>query len=332
MNHQIKKKQSFKINGAAFRNKFIDMKTFFTAAEQIIEKDFVVAEIEAIIEQGGPEANQYNYVDYLFEELSQKIQKGEIEMNVATELINQCTFLNTSDSVMGHIRQKPFGYAGDYMIIERIYLNQPDASTDYYKWDEYSLSHLAAQAVRNRKDYFKSVMKNRIQQSDKQLRLLDVASGPARDLKELFEKIEKTDLQVTCVEMDSRAIEHAKSLNINHLEQIEFVNQNIFKFRTEEKFDIVWSAGLFDYFDDKGFKMVLRKLIDCASEKGEIIIGNFNDENPSRTYMEMVGDWILHHRSEDQLIKLAIEAGANPAKIWVGQEPEGINLFLHIWK
>ena len=90
-------------------------------------------------------------------------------------------------------------------------------------------------------------------------------------LKELFERIEKTKLQVTCVEMDNRAIEHAKSLNINHLEQIEFVNQNIFKFRTEEKYDIVWSAGLFDYFDDKGFKMVLRKLFAmCTLYSGRV--------------------------------------------------------------
>lgn len=76
----------------------------------------------------------------------------------------------------------------------------------------------------------------------------------------------------------------------------------------------------------------MRKLIDCTSEKEEIIIGNFNDENPSRTYMEMVGDWMLHHHSEDKLMRLAIKAGADPSKIWAGLELEGINLFLHIWK
>ena len=233
---------------------------------------------------------------------------------------------------MGHIRQKPFGYAGDFMIIERIYQNQPDTATDFCKWDEYSLSHLAAQAVRNRKSYFKSVISNRIQKSESNLRLLDVASGPARDLKELFDQTASNSLKVTCVEMDSRAIEFAKNLNVNYLEHIEFINQNIFKFRTEAKYDVVWSAGLFDYFDDRGFILVLKKLMDFTTEKGEIIIGNFNDENPSRDYMEMVGDWMLNHRSEEQLINLAIQAGADPAKIWVGQEPEGINLFLHIRK
>lgn len=132
--------------------------------------------------------------------------------------------------------------------------------------------------------------------------------------------------------MDKRAIEHARKLNEAYISQIHFVNQNVFKFRSEACYDFVWSAGLFDYFDDRGFRLILKKLMACTNKNGEIIIGNFNDENPSRVYMEMVGDWILNHRSADQLIRLAIEAGANPEHVWVGKEPEGINLFLHIIK
>lgn len=296
------------------------------------KQDFIVTEIETLIQQGGPRAHQYAYADYLFEQLGMKISTGELSTAVAENLVAQCGFLNTSDSVMGHIRTKPYGYAGDFMIIERIYLNQPDPATDFYHWDKYSLAHVAAQAVRNRKDYFKTVLTDRLQHKAQPLRLLDVASGPARDLKEVFDCIHKENLEVTCVEMDSRAIDHARNINAPHLEQITFVNQNIFRFRTEERFDIVWSAGLFDYFDDRGFVLILKKLLECATDNGEIIIGNFNDENPSRTYMEMVGDWILHHRSTEQLVQLAIAAGANPEGVWVGQEPEGINLFLHIRK
>ena len=77
---------------------------------------------------------------------------------------------------------------------------------------------------------------------------------------------------------------------------------------------------------------MLKKLIEFATEDGEIIIGNFTDENPSRIYMEMVGDWILNHRSAQHLTELAIAAGAYPHQITVGKEPEGINLFLHIKK
>jgi len=64
---------------------------------------------------------------------------------------------------------------------------------------------------------------------------------------------------------------------------------------------------------------------------GEIVIGNFNDEhNPSRFFMELFGEWHLHHRSEQVLFKLALEAGYTPDNIHIGKEPEEINLFLHI--
>ncbi len=308
------------------------MQTTTPTSVQLVQQDFLVSEIETLIEQGGPRPHQYAYADYLFEAIGNKLKAGELPAEVGAQLLNQCTFLQTSDSVMGHIRNKPYGYAGDFMIIERIYLNEPKAASTHYHWDKYSLEHVAAKAVRNRKDYFKTVMTNRIEQSATPLQLLDVASGPARDLKELFEIIQPNCMNVTCVEMDERAIAHATSINASHNGKINFINKNIFKFRTEEKFNIVWSAGLFDYFCDRSFVLVLKKLLSFATDDGEIIIGNFNSENPSRIYMELVGDWILQHRSAEQLIELAIAAGANPDHIYVGREPEGINLFLHIKK
>ena len=308
------------------------MQTTTPGSTKIAQHDFIVAEIETLIEQGGPQPHQYAYADYLFEEIGKKLKAGELPAEVGTNLLKQCSFLQTSDSVMGHIRNKPYGYAGDFMIIERIYLNEAQPSTSHYYWDQYSLEHVAAKAVRNRKDYFKNIMTNRIEHSAEPLHLLDVASGPARDLKELFEIIQPESMEVTCVEMDNRAIEHATNINASHSGEIKFINKNIFKFRTEERFNIVWSAGLFDYFCDRSFVLVLKKLIEFATDNGEIIIGNFSDENPSRMYMEMVGDWILNHRSAEKLVELAIAAGAHPNQINVGKEPEGINLFLHIKK
>ena len=308
------------------------MQTTTPGSTKIAQHDFIVAEIETLSEQGGPRPHQYAYADYLFEEIGKKLKAGELPAEVGTNLLKQCSFLQTSDSVMGHIRNKPYGYAGDFMIIERIYLNEAQPSTSHYYWDQYSLEHVAAKAVRNRKDYFKNIMTNRIEHSAEPLHLLDVASGPARDLKELFENIQPEMMEVTCVEMDNRAIEHASNINASHSGEIKFINKNIFKFRTEERFNIVWSAGLFDYFCDSSFVLVLIKLIEFATDNGEIIIGNFSDENPSRIYMEMVGDWILNHRSAEKLVELAIAAGAHPNQINVGKEPEGINLFLHIKK
>jgi hypothetical protein len=65
---------------------------------------------------------------------------------------------------------------------------------------------------------------------------------------------------------------------------------------------------------------------------GEMIIGNFNVENPSRRIMEILGDWFLNHRSEDELMRFALQAGISKDDIEVIREPLGINLFLKVRK
>jgi hypothetical protein len=46
--------------------------------------------------------------------------------------------------------------------------------------------------------------------------------------------------------------------------------------------------------------------------------------------MELIGDWFLQHRSAEKLKSLAKAAGAADCHITVGEEAEGVNLFLHI--
>jgi extracellular factor (EF) 3-hydroxypalmitic acid methyl ester biosynthesis protein len=183
--------------------------------------------------------------------------------------------------------------------------------------------------VRNRKDYFIKTLTDRLSENSN-MHLLNVASGPARDLAQLYETIDASTLKTVCVEADKTAINYAKSLNKTNEEQIEFIHQNIFRFNTNEKFDMVWSAGLFDYFNDAIFVKLIRKFVGWTKSGGEIIIGNFSNQNPSRSYMELIGDWFLQHRSEEDLVQLALAAGVSKENIRVGAEMEGVNLFLHI--
>ncbi len=82
--------------------------------------------------------------------------------------------------------------------------------------------------------------------------------------------------------------------------------------------------------DDNRFVRLLKRYVCFLEENGEMAIGNFSTGNPTRNYMEIVGDWHLNHRSADKIITLARACGVDPKDIRVGQEPEGVNLFLHI--
>lgn len=309
----------------------LSRKEAFVQQPLISPRESMMELLEALVKKGGPEPEEYETLNLALRSLPHYIQNGELNEQDLQKMIAMCDFLQTDVTFMGHSKLKPYGYAGDYAIIEKIY-NQT-VSEEFARWDLYSYSHPAAVAVRNRKMYFKSILSDRISRKEKQLRLLNIASGPARDLFELYGQIEAGKLLTTCVEYDPRAIAYAQELCADYLQQISFIRKNIFKFETEEKFDLVWSAGLFDYFDDVTFVSILHKFIhEWASPQGEIIVGNFSTNNPSRPYMEYFGEWHLHHRSPDHLYRLAVEAGAEVGKIFIDKEPEGVNLFLRIEK
>ena len=131
--------------------------------------------------------------------------------------------------------------------------------------------------------------------------------------------------------MDPFAIQFGRDVTQKYAAQINFVQKNIFKFLTEEKYDLIWSAGLFDYFSDEIFIKLLRRFKSWGKPGSYIVIGNFNENyNPSRTTMELLGNWSLTHRTEAQLTDIAIKAGFNRAAISVGREEQNVNLFLTI--
>ena len=226
---------------------------------------------------------------------------------------------------------KPNGYPGDYLFLDKIYTNHISADPKYSIWDEYVQQNGAPAAVRNRKEYFKHFAKSKAN-SGNEIHLLNVVSGSGRELAELYGKMLKLDnVKTTCVEIDDEAIKFSKELNKNHLDHIAYVNSSIFRYKTDKTYDFIWSAGLFDYLNDKAFVMLLKRFKTWQKKGGEIIIGNYNEaHNPSRDYMEILGDWHLIHRTEEQLLQLAIAAGFSDAEIHVNRMPDNVILYLHM--
>ncbi|MGE0475793.1 MAG: class I SAM-dependent methyltransferase [Nitrospirales bacterium] len=159
--------------------------------------------------------------------------------------------------------------------------------------------------------------------------VLNLASGPGRDLNEALKVLGSPTIYVDCIEQDERAIEYAKKLCGQFLPQIQFINKNVLRFTSQNAYHLIWSGGLFDYFNDSIFKRMIKRLYPLLQREGRLIIGNFSSENPSKGYMDLFS-WNLFHRSHDQLRTLAEESGIPPHQISIEQEPEGINLFLII--
>ncbi len=89
------------------------------------------------------------------------------------------------DTMQGHGIRKLYGYAGDFEMIDRIYQYSLSPKPSGRRWDEYFQSRKACEAVRNRKKYFHNLLESELEQAAGHLQVLNVGSGPARDISEL---------------------------------------------------------------------------------------------------------------------------------------------------
>ncbi|MBW6477781.1 MAG: class I SAM-dependent methyltransferase [Bacteroidales bacterium] len=285
----------------------------------------MVIKLKKILSQKGPHSEEFKDIIKIFEDLS---KEDDIE-----QFRDMLEPILKSDTLMGHSFIKPLGYSGDYQIIEKMYTSHKSLNPELFKWDEFFHWLPAVSAVVNRKGMAVSLLKSLNRKTQKaRTKVLILGSGPATEVNEYFESVTDNKIYFDLVDFDQRAIEHAEAKNYKYMDYITFHNKNVLRFSPEGSYDLIWSAGLFDYFQDKLFVRLLRRFSCSLNDQGEMIIGNFNTSNPSRKIMEVLGDWYLYHRTEEQLINFAIEAGIPPENIEIFSEPLKINLFLKVKK
>jgi SAM-dependent methyltransferase len=279
-----------------------------------------IEELAEVVARGGPVADEYTAVAGLFAQLHQTAHTAQIARVFEPTLVQEC--------IHGWAYLKPYGYSGDHVIIDRIHTQWVSDEPHLQSWDRFCQAQPAAKAVRNRKQLFLSLLHALDDTPRNEISVLNVGSGPCRDVVEFLQTARRPTVGITCVDNDPRAIAYASALCKPFDHNVTFHRANALRFRPAQRFNLIWCAGLCDYFDDDQFARVGRRLYSHLAPEGELIIGNFNDTNPSRGLMELLLDWHLHHRSAARLRHLATLIGVPDHLAIVVPEPEGVNLFL----
>ena len=295
--------------------------------------------IKYLIDKNGPEIYDYQKLDYTLQIIGQSIEEESIPSDYLNQIRNYFGVAFSKETMQGFAYTKPHGYAGDYEIIERIYDWYLSTDERCAKWDIYWQNHQAARAVRNRVKYFQKSLTNtlndlnRITNGKKKINILNLASGPSRIIFNFLANNEHlaSSVHIDCVELDENAIAFSKTRTAKYANSLNYIHKNVFKFLPEKNYDVIWSSGLFDYFDDKVFIKLLSRFYDYLNPGGRIIIGNFSPKTMSRHYMELF-DWKLFYRSESQLINLGKKFANKNDILYVEAEEENANLFLNIIK
>jgi extracellular factor (EF) 3-hydroxypalmitic acid methyl ester biosynthesis protein len=283
--------------------------------------------LSALVEQGGPLPEDYPQLNKCIDDIAIKRRSGLILMGDMKKVIEVLGEAMTPTTMQGFAYHKPHGYAGDFEIIDRIYQRYICPNEALHRWDNFWQNHAAAQAVRNRTAYLISLVFKSIIEKRRPIRVLNLASGPSRDVYECCRLIDGVTFD--CVEQDTNAIAYAKAICTHYSARVRFHHANAIRYHPRQQYDLIWSSGLFDYFNNKLFSRVVRRYWKYLTPEGEFVVGNFSTENPSRSYMELF-EWDLFHRSQDELRVLGEEAGIPPEAIRIRWEPLGVNLFLHM--
>jgi len=236
--------------------------------------------------------------------------------------------------------KKPFGYAGDFKIIDDIYQNIPRTIAFDGLWDTYYLQMTACKAVRQRKEDCRKIIYDFVKKdSNRAIRIMNIGSGPAREIKELLENdTEKNFSKVIfdCYDLDTNAINYAKQL-VNSASNVNFLQKNVVRLALNKdikreipyEYDLIYSAGLFDYLDERVAIRLLGNLRRLLKKNGMILIANFGNKynNSSVGLMEWVTEWFLIYRTELEFKRIFLQAGFPEQNLKILFQPNKVVLY-----
>lgn len=239
-----------------------------------------------------------------------------------------------------HSLEKPYGYAGDFEIIDAIYENSPNSFGLERLYDNYFQMSSISIAVRNRKEDFKKMISDFVERnSRKNIRIMDLASGPCREIYELLyaEHLKFEKVQFDCYDSDSNSIKYAQTLLKTH-SSVTFFNQNAVRIalmkdvtmKIPHKYDIIFSTGLFDYLDYDVSVRLIANLKKILNEGGILAISDVRDKfsNPSIYFMEWVADWSLIYRGDDEFCNIFLDAGFAAENLSCNYEQQGVMQYI----
>lgn len=244
-------------------------------------------------------------------------------------------------SLQHHARFKPHGYAGDHVMLARICEESCCGHPLGRIFDRYFLRQAAPRAVRARTRLTAvALAAHRLRRARGQYCAASVGSGPALDICHAIDALPRASLgslQVRLLDLDPNALEAARQRLEPRLggASLASVRTNLFRLahgprgaKDLQTPDFLICAGLFDYLDDEAATELLSFFWRQLADDGVLLVGNFAPHNPSRAYMEWIGNWYLKYRTAEAMEQLGLAAEIPRQHFRIGCESTGVDLFL----
>ena len=241
------------------------------------------------------------------------------------------------DPYSHHAFTKPRGFAGDASLIDLFYGHGAGRQTNTEVGRfifETLMQSPSCDAVRFRRGYYGAFIDRIAFEKPEQAMVLVLACGHLREA--LFSRA-VTEKRIALVGIDSDvcAVKEArrslrgKLADIRHSSIVDFIRSKAWG----ETYDFVYAAGLFDYLNDRIAIRVVSTAFNALLPGGTISFANFLPSIRERGYMDIVMDWKLIYRTEDDMRSLASHLPVDHvAKIDVWTDPLDTVVYLTVTK
>jgi extracellular factor (EF) 3-hydroxypalmitic acid methyl ester biosynthesis protein len=160
-----------------------------------------------------------------------------------------------------------------------------------------------ARSVWERRRWFRDLVAAAYRKRDGALRVLDVAGGGTRYLRDFLETVEPGPrFELTVVDQDAAAIAFCRAQSLAPwASRVRFVCapiRSLAERLVDSDFDLVISAGLFDYLEAGPARALLAHLASLLAAQGTLAISNFHPGDGSRLVKEWLVEWPLVFRDE----------------------------------
>lgn len=218
-------------------------------------------------------------------------------------------------------RAKPRGYAGDAVMLDYIY-DREHVAMNQLSGDERAVFRTVVESPTCASvDFRRHLIAGRIDRlaADRAadarppLSLLSLACGHAREL-DLARSVRQGGVaRAVMCDQDSASL---ADLNGRYAasRQVETRALTVRQFLAGVpeveglgRFDFVYSAGLYDYLEQRAAVRLTRSLFERVAPGGQLLLANFHPANRGTGYMEAFMDWWLIYRAEDEMKALAAE-------------------------
>ena len=242
--------------------------------------------------------------------------------------------------------EKPLGYAGDFEMMNMLYRDHAEGATLFGQaLNLWATQAPVAKANINRLSFIVSCLREAVSGAEGRLKVTSIGCGPAQELVDLLESSPELGprLEVALIDQGEDAITFCERtlgpLAARTGAKVKFHRESIRRFltvreagRTFGHRHFIYSGGLFDYLGDRGYKVLMQVLYDALLPGGRLLLGNVAAHNPSRWAMEYFVDWVVIHRTQEELKALAAALHPAPSEIRIEAESSGVNIFLHVVK